>query len=104
MRIFKEHQLQREIENTGLCFIRRHWAHALHSVYWWLQCAFWETKHTNPLVQNWHKLLVWDMMEQPIFTTTLEKILNPLIGKSVVMYFYKPSEQTKNSINEGQQI
>jgi hypothetical protein len=65
LRIFKEHQLQREIENTGLCFIRRHWAHALHSVYWWLQCAFWESKHTNPLVQNWHKLLVWDMMEQP---------------------------------------
>jgi SAM-dependent methyltransferase len=91
LRIFKEHQLQREIEHTGLHFIRRHWAHALHSVYWWLQCAFWHTKDRNPLVQAWHKLVVWDMMEQPVLTSTLEKILNPLIGKSVVMYFYKPS-------------
>lgn len=103
LRIFKEHQLQREIEKTGLCFIRRHWAHALHSVYWWLQCAFWETKQRNPLVQNWHKLLVWDMMEQPMLTTTLEKILNPLIGKSVVMYFYKPSEKQGKSLNKRQQ-
>jgi SAM-dependent methyltransferase len=91
LRIFKAHQLKRDIENTGLCFIRHHWAHALHSVYWWLQCAFWKTKDTNPLVQAWHKLVVWDMMEQPALTATLESILNPLIGKSVVMYFYKPS-------------
>lgn len=94
LRIFKEHQLKRDIENTGLRFIRRHWAHALHSIYWWLQCAFWQTKETNPLVQTWHKLLVWDMMEQPTLTTTMESILNPLMGKSVVMYFYKPSQKT----------
>ncbi len=91
LRIFKDYQLQREIEHTGLRFIRKHWAHALHSVYWWLQCAFWKTKEQNWLVQQWHRLLVWDMMEQPALTSTLEKILNPLIGKSVVMYFYKPS-------------
>jgi SAM-dependent methyltransferase len=95
LRIFKEHQLKRDIENTGLCFIRRHWAHALHSVYWWLQCAFWHTKDTNPLVQTWHKFVVWDMMEQPALTATLESIFNPLIGKSVVMYFYKPSAPGK---------
>ena len=94
LRIFKEHQLKRDVENTGLCFIRRHWAHALHSVYWWLQCAFWKTKDTNPLVQAWHKLVVWDMMEQPALTATLESIFNPLLGKSVVMYFYKPSVKT----------
>lgn len=91
LRIFKAHQLKREIENTGLRFIRQHWAHALHSVYWWLQCACWENKEKNPAVQAWHKLVVWDMMEQPALTGTIEKILNPLIGKSVVMYFYKPS-------------
>lgn len=92
LRIFKEHSLRREIENTGLCFIRRHWAHALHSVYWWLQCAFWKSKEQNWLVQQWHKLVVWDMMERPVLTNTLERVLNPLIGKSVVMYFYKRSQ------------
>ncbi|MBK8102893.1 MAG: class I SAM-dependent methyltransferase [Cellvibrionales bacterium] len=91
IRIFKEHLLKREVERTGLRFIRRHWAHALHSIYWWLQCAFWASKEKNPLVQQWHKLLVWDMMEQPALTRVLEKTLDPLIGKSVVLYFYKPS-------------
>ncbi|HNL92072.1 MAG TPA: hypothetical protein PKH01_04145, partial [Pseudomonadales bacterium] len=91
IRIFKEHLLKRDVERTGLRFIRRHWAHALHSIYWWLQCAFWASKEKNPLVQQWHKLLVWDMMEQPALTRVLEKTLDPLIGKSVVLYFYKPS-------------
>lgn len=94
VRIFKAHALRREVENTGLRFIRRHWAHALHSIYWWLQCAFWRNKDSNWFVQQWHRLLVWDMMEQPLLTATLEKLLNPLIGKSVVMYFYKPSTPT----------
>ncbi len=91
LRIFTARRLRSDIEATGLRYIRQHWAHALHSVYWWLQCAFWKTKETNPLVQAWHKLVVWDMMENPPLTKTIEKILDPLIGKSVVMYFYKPS-------------
>jgi ubiquinone/menaquinone biosynthesis C-methylase UbiE len=91
LRIFTASQLRRSIERTGLRYIRQHWAHALHSIYWWLQCAFWKTKDTNSLVQAWQKLVVWDMMENPPLTKTIEAILNPLIGKSVVMYFYKPS-------------
>ena len=91
LRIFTSRQLRRDVQQTGLRYIRQHWAHALHSVYWWLQCAFWKTKDTNPLVQAWHKLVVWDMMENPPLTKTIETLFNPLIGKSVVMYFYKPS-------------
>jgi ubiquinone/menaquinone biosynthesis C-methylase UbiE len=91
LRIFTASQLRRDVERTGLRYIHQHWAHALHSIYWWLQCAFWKTKDTNSLVQAWHKLVVWDMMENPPLTKTIETILNPLIGKSVVMYFYKQS-------------
>ena len=38
----------------------------------------------------YHKLLVWDMMSQPWVTRTAESLLNPLIGKSVALYFQKP--------------
>ena len=38
----------------------------------------------------YHRLLVWDMIEQPWLTRTAESLLNPLIGKSVVLYFRKP--------------
>ena len=44
----------------------------------------------HPAVAGYHKLLVWDMVEQPWLTRTAESLLNPLIGKSVAMYFRKP--------------
>jgi hypothetical protein len=41
------------------------------------------------VVAAYHKLLVWDMMSQPWLTRTAESALNPLIGKSVALYFRK---------------
>ena len=40
-------------------------------------------------MRGYHRLLVWDLMERPRLTRWLEKVLNPLMGKSVVMYFEK---------------
>jgi len=34
---------------------------------------------------------VWDLMKKPLTTKILEAILQPLIGKSLVMYFKKPA-------------
>ena len=42
------------------------------------------------LVRQYHRLLVWDMMQQPFITRWAERILNPLIGKSLVLYVEKP--------------
>jgi ubiquinone/menaquinone biosynthesis C-methylase UbiE len=89
VRIFLEKQLRRKIENQGFKFYHRHWAHALHSPYWWMQCMDWDNKTDNKYVNAYHKLLVWDMMDQPWLTRTTEKMLNPMMGKSVVMYFEK---------------
>ena len=41
------------------------------------------------LVRQYHRLLVWDMMRQPALTRAIERALNPILGKSVVMYFLK---------------
>ncbi|HEY8939946.1 MAG TPA: class I SAM-dependent methyltransferase [Cellvibrio sp.] len=89
IRIFNGQQLRTEIEQSGFIFYRRHWAHALHSPFWWLKCLWWKTQDTNPLIKAYHRLLVWDLMQKPWLTRTLEKILNPIMGKSVVMYFRK---------------
>ena len=35
------------------------------------------------------EVLVWDLMERPRLTRWLEALLNPVLGKSVVMYFQK---------------
>lgn len=89
LRIFRARTLREEIEQHGLRFYHRHWAHALHVPFWWLKCLFWERQDQSRLVRLYHRLLVWDLLEQPWLTRTLERLLNPLMGKSVVMYFRK---------------
>ena len=89
VRIFKFKELKKDITNYGLTFTKRHWAHALHSPYWWLQCLFWNSKENSKVINLYHDFLVWDMMKKPLLTKILEFIFQPLIGKSVVLYFNK---------------
>ena len=90
IRIFRHNQLKNLGINSGLEYQSFHWAHGLHSPYWWLQCLFWKTRETSYIVKLYHRLLVWDLMKRPLFTKILEAILQPLIGKSLVIYFKKP--------------
>jgi ubiquinone/menaquinone biosynthesis C-methylase UbiE len=90
VRIFRHRQLKDLAVNAGLEYQSFHWAHGLHSPYWWLQCMIWKTKETSYIVNLYHKLLVWDLMKKPLLTKIFEAILQPLIGKSLVMYFKKP--------------
>ncbi len=86
IRIFKEKALKNDIVSQGFSFKEKHWAHALHSPYWWLKCLFWGNDDAAP-VKLYHELLVWDLMKKPVATRLMDKALNPLIGKSLVMYF-----------------
>lgn len=89
LRIFKARELRGEIETLGFRHYHRHWAHALHAPFWWLKCLFWDKQDSNWLVKQYHRLLVWDLMEQPALTRVTEQLMNPVMGKSVVMYFRK---------------
>ena len=44
----------------------------------------------HPLARAYHRLLVWDIMKRPAATRLAERALNPLIGKSIVIYASKP--------------
>ena len=90
VRIFRQRQLKSLATDNGLEYQSFHWAHGLHSPYWWLQCLFWKTKDQSFLIKQYHKFLVWDLMHRPLLTRALEALLQPLIGKSLVMYFRKP--------------
>ena len=89
LRIFSRRQLQAEIAVLGFACYRRHGAHALHAPYWWLQCLFWRNREHNVAVRLYRRFLVWDMFSKPRLTQILERLLNPWMGKSVVMYFRK---------------
>tara|TARA_B110000444_G_C18830691_1_gene593085 strand:- start:1686 stop:2402 length:717 start_codon:yes stop_codon:yes gene_type:complete len=89
LRIFKAKQLRKQIEDLGFSYYHGHWAHALHAPFWWLKCLFWKSQESNWLLKQYHRMLVWDLLYKPRLTIILEGLLNPLLGKSVVMYFRK---------------
>ena len=90
IRIYRADELRAKIEANGLRCTGSHHAHGLHTPYWWLKCAVGVDNCDNVAVKAYHKLLVWDMMSRPALTRTAEALLNPLVGKSVALYFEKP--------------
>ena len=94
IRIFEANELKQDIEAAGFVAYGRHRAHSLHVPYWWLKCLFWrEPGEPEPkIVSAYHRLLVWDLMKQPLVTKWLDRLLNPILGKSVVMYFVKTAD------------
>ena len=90
VRIYRGSELIRRLTAVGLEPVDTHHTHALHSPYWWLKCAVGVTDGDNPAVKAYHRLLVWDMMRAPKLTRLTEKLLDPLIGKSLVVYLRKP--------------
>lgn len=93
VRIYRADELRDKIAGRGLRFVRSSHVHALHAPYWWLKCAVGVNNENNPLVRAYHKMLVWDMMSRPAVTRVAETLLDPLIGKSVALYFAKPAVQ-----------
>lgn len=90
MRIYRRSVLLERLTGTGLRPYASHHAHALHAPYWWLKCAVGTTNDEHKAVKAYHKLLVWDIMKAPKLTRYAERALNPLIGKSVIIYLEKP--------------
>jgi SAM-dependent methyltransferase len=93
VRIYTEEELRRKMRGAGLVPGGSHLAHALHAPYWWLRCAVGPKNDTNPLVKAYTKLLEWDIMSAPRITRVTEKLLNPILGKSLVVYATKPIER-----------
>ena len=87
IRIFNARELQQDVTDLGWRRYAKHGAHALHVPFWWLKCLFWDKQDEHMLIKAYHRLLVWDLMQKPLFTRAMDKILNPVMGKSVVMYF-----------------
>ena len=95
VRIYKGSELLDRLEAGGLEPVGEHHAHALHAPYWWLKCAVGVTRDDHPLVRAYHRLLVWDMVKRPLVTRVAERLLQPLVGKSLVVYLRKPEEAAR---------
>jgi SAM-dependent methyltransferase len=87
VRIFNARALASAVVGRGFSALARHGAHALHSPYWWLRCAVWKRGDDHPLVALYRRILEWDLVARPLLFRIIEAALNPVLGKSVVMYF-----------------
>jgi SAM-dependent methyltransferase len=86
IRIFTRRELRTKLTRSGLTVTGHHHAHGLHSPYWWVKCAVGVSNDDHPLASAYHKVLVWDIMRKPAVTRYADRALNPVIGKSLVVY------------------
>ena len=86
VRIFRRSELEEALASHGLRPVGAEHAHALHAPYWWLKCLFWGRDPAPPVVRAYERLLEWDLRERPRATRWAEAVLDPLIGKSLVVY------------------
>jgi len=89
IRIYRKKKLIRCLESLGL----KHWAvcyaHSLHTPYWWLKCLLGPDREDAGMVNLYHRFLSWDIMKKPKLVGWADRLLNPVLGKSLVVYFRK---------------
>jgi ubiquinone/menaquinone biosynthesis C-methylase UbiE len=90
IRIYSDKELIGKLSNAGLEFEGKGYAHGLHSPYWWIKCAVGVRNDDHPLAKAYHRLLVWEIMKNPRALQVAGRVLDPMIGKSLVLYFRKP--------------
>ena len=56
-----------------------------------LEAASGDLQTLLPLVRAYHQLLVWEIVRQPKVLQWAGAVLDPIIGKSLVLYFHKPA-------------
>ena len=57
-----------------------------------MKCAVGLDRPDRWPVRAYHRFLVWDITRRPRLIRALERALNPLLGKSLVLYAVKPRE------------
>lgn len=91
VRIYRQHELEQKLANAGLWLRGSHHAHALHSPYWWLRCAGGVDRPNRFLARKYHDLLVYQLTHKPRSLAMVDRVLNPVLGKSLILYTQKPT-------------
>ena len=90
VRIYGREQLVIRLEGAGLEFLAHHHAHAFHSPYWWVKCAVGVDRDEALPARAFKRFLEWQIVKQPAGLDSLERVLDPILGKSLVVYARKP--------------
>jgi SAM-dependent methyltransferase len=101
VRIYRQRALETKLTGASLTPVASHHAHALHSPYWWLRCAVGVKRaDASWAVRRYHDFLVWELTNRPRWTELLDRALNPVLGKSLVVYAVKPGVELPSARKE----
>ena len=89
LRIFNKRSLINEITANDFIYDTSERFHSIHSAYWWLRCLFWKTQDSNLIIKIYKRILERHILKKTIFLDRLDKLLNPILGKSIAFYFTK---------------
>jgi SAM-dependent methyltransferase len=95
VRIYRRSTLEARLRDCGLVPRAHHHVHGLHSPYWWLRCLVGPANDAHRAVAAYHRLLVWEIVRRPRVTKVAGRLLDPLIGKSLVVYLAKPASAVR---------
>lgn len=97
VRIYRQHELEQQLERAGLYLRGSHHAHAFHSPYWWLKGVYGLDNVSAVPVRRYHDFLVWCIEHSDSRVARAERWLNPVLGKSLVVYGEKvPPEMARH--------
>jgi cyclopropane fatty-acyl-phospholipid synthase-like methyltransferase len=89
VRIFRQHELEQDLEAAGVWLRGSHHAHGLHTPYWWIRCAGGVNQPDRPIAKRYHDLLVYQLMKNPKWLAAVDRAINLVMGKSLVIYTQK---------------
>jgi ubiquinone/menaquinone biosynthesis C-methylase UbiE len=89
IRIYRKKKLIQCLESFGLKRWAVRYAHSLHTPYWWLKCLVGPDREEALMVSLYHRFLSWDIMNKPRLIGWMDRLLNPVLGKSLVVYLRK---------------
>jgi SAM-dependent methyltransferase len=98
IRIYKKRELLALLEEAGARCRMIRYRHGLHSPYWWLKCIVGHQNERSFLVRGYKKFLEWEIIRGSVLIKALDGILNPLIGKSIVFYLKKDTDDGAQSL------
>jgi SAM-dependent methyltransferase len=86
LRIYRRRELEGLLRGAGFSPVAAHYAHSLHTPFWWLKCL---VGQDATAVKAYDRFLTWEIMRRPAVPRLLDRLLNPLLGKSLVVYCRK---------------
>ena len=92
VRIYRAGELVQKLGAAGLEVEGMHHAHAFHSPYWWVKCAVGVDRDDAPAARAYKRFLEWQIVNKPRTLDAIERVLDPVLGKSLCVYAQKPAD------------